>query len=336
MSCLEKIPQVFTEGVQKVAAAIPSINRVILAAHVNLDGDALGSLASMAHILKSLDKECFIYSCTGIPDYLHFFQLPCPVYEDLAYLPYRPEAAIYLDCGEPARLGKALAAAYADWPSINIDHHPGDGGMGTLANCIYPEAAATAQLTAYIAWALGLALKGGLADSVALGLITDTGSFCHGNITAAVMELCAALLQNGCKISHLRECLYNNWSKDKLRLWGRLFTTVEFSAHGELALCAVSKEEMIHYHCGAEDVEGLVEKFRQIKNIKISALIREETDQLCKFSLRSSGHVDVRSLAAQLGGGGHQNAAGGLIRLSLSEARELLRHVLEEGLKIYR
>lgn len=335
MFCPDKIPQNFLPGVENAALAIPSLNHVILAAHVNLDGDALGSLCAMANMLKALGKECFIYSCTGIPDYLRFFPLPCPVYEDAAYLPYRPESAVYLDCGEPQRLGKALAELYADWPSINIDHHLGDGGMGTLANCIYPQAAATAQLLAYIAMALKLPLRGALGDSIALGLITDTGSFCHGNISAEIFELCASLMRNGCNLHHIRESLYNNWSVDKLRLWGSLYMKVEFIARREVAFCAVGRDEIEHFHCKSEDLEGLVEKFRKIKNVKISAIIREENEHLCKFSLRSGGNVDVRAIAMRAGGGGHLNAAGGTIHLPLEEASEVLRGLLEEGAKNY-
>lgn len=335
MSCLDKIPSEFQKGVEAAAAALPEIQNVILAAHVNLDGDALGSLSSMANILIALGKKCFIYSSTGIPDYLRFVNLPCAVCEDLNYLPFTPEGAVYLDCGEPARLGKALAEVYSEWPSINIDHHLGDGGMGTLANCVYPEAAATAQLVAYVAMALNLPMTGNLGESIAIGLITDTGSFCHGNTTAAVFELCARLMANGCNFHSIREKLYNNWSVDKLRLWGSQFLEVQFLFHKELAFCVVSREKLEKYHCDSEDLEGLVERFRNIKKVKISAILREEKEDLCRFSLRSSANVDVQAIAAQAGGGGHMNASGGTLNLPLYEAKDVLLGLLEKGLEQY-
>lgn len=336
MSSPEKIPAVFLEGVEKAANALPRMNKALLAAHVNLDGDALGSLLAMSNIFKTLGKECLIYSSTGVPDYLRFMPFPCPICEDLGYLPFAPESAVYLDCGEPCRLGKALAEKYADWPSVNIDHHLGDGGMGSLANCVYPQAAATAQLVAYIALDLNIPLSGNLGDSVALGLITDTGGFCHGNVSAAIFQLCADLMSAGCDIHAIREKLYNNWSVEKLRLWGRQYLEVQFLAHKELAFCVISREEIEKYHCKPEDLEGLVEKFRKVKNVKVSAILREEREGLCKFSLRSSGNIDVRTIAAQAGGGGHKNAAGGTIRLPLWDAGNILRELLEEGLKKYR
>ncbi len=335
MSSPDKIPPIFQKGVFEASTKIPELDQVILAAHVNLDGDALGSLCAMADILKKQGKQCFIYSSTGIPDYLDFLTLPCPLCTDLNYPPFTPQGAIYLDCSEPERLGKKLAEVYADWPSINVDHHLGEGGLGSLANCIYPQAAATAQLVAYIAMALNIPLTANLGESIGIGLITDTGSFCHGNTSAAVFELCATLINNGCDLHALREKLYNNWPIAKLRLWGSQFLNVEFLLDRQLAFCIVSLHEIKKYHCKSEDLEGLVEKFRNIKNVRISALLREENEHLCKFSLRSSGNVDVQKIALKAGGGGHMNAAGGTLALPLPEARNVLFHLLEEELKSY-
>ena len=56
--------------------------------------------------------------------------------------------------------------------------------------------------------------------------------------------------------------------------------------------------------------------------------MREESPRLCKFSLRSYGSIDVRAMAADMGGGGHFNAAGGTLRLPLKKAgEELLRRI---------
>lgn len=336
MSCTEKIPEMFQEGVEAAAKAIRELNQVILAAHVNLDGDAFGSLLAMARILNSLGKKCFIYSSTGIPDYLGFLSVPCPICEDLNYPPFPPEGAVYLDCCEPSRLGPALAARCGEWPSINIDHHLGGSGMGSLANCVYPQAAATAQLAAYAAMALKIPVSGGLGEAVGTGLITDTGGFCHGNTTADVFELCALLMEKGLNMHRLRESLYNNWTINKLRLWGRLFLNAELLADGGIALCVISREELDKCHCRAEDAEGLAERLRNIKYVKLSAVLREEKDGVCRFSLRSAGSVDARAIAVQAGGGGHKNAAGGTLAMPLSEASRELRRLLEKGIRPYK
>lgn len=217
-------------------------------------------------------------------------------------------------------------------PSVNIDHHVTDAGLGTLYNFIERGAAATAQLASYVSMCLGLPLEGEMACGIALGLITDTGGFCHGNTNANVFSLCALLVRNGCSISGLREKLQNNWLPGRLHLWGRLLSRVEVVDHGQIAICAVSQEDLEHFHCLPEDLEGLVEWFRRIRGVKVAAMVREDAPDKCKFSLRSHGKVDVRTMAVELGGGGHHNAAGGNIHASLAMARNLLINIIAQHL----
>lgn len=322
----EAAPGQFAEGARKTGEILADMKDVLLAAHVNLDGDALGSLAACGFLLKKLGKRFAIYSSTGVPDYLRFLELPGQVHKDLAFLPFTPQYAIYLDCSEASRLGRELAEKCDCWPSVNIDHHITEKGLGSLYNFISTEAAATSQLVAYVAEELGQKLSGRLARSLALGLMTDTGGFCHGNTTADVFELCARLARNGCNMANLRENLQNSWSLDKLRLWGRAFELTQLHDKGRIAICSISSELLESCHCSREDLEGLVEWLRKIRGVQVAALVREENRGKCKFSLRSIPEIDVREMAAELGGGGHRNAAGGSINGTVAEAsRQLLQ-----------
>jgi len=51
---------------------------------------------------------------------------------------------------------------------------------------------------------------------------------------------------------------------------------------------------------------------------------------MVKVSLRSRGDVDVRSIAASFGGGGHTNAAGCALQTDLETARARLEASLAE------
>ena len=73
-----------------------------------------------------------------------------------------------------------------------------------------------------------------------------------------------------------------------------------------------------------EDLEGFVEQLRRLGGVRAAALLREDSPELCKFSLRSYGDTDVRAAAAALGGGGHLNAAGGTLRMTPDRAEEAL------------
>lgn len=322
--CLNNpVPEKYRASARKTGEFLADMEDVLVAAHVNLDGDALGALAASGGLLKKMGKNFALYSSTGVPSYLHFLKLPGSMHMSLDDLPFTPKSALYLDCSVPMRLGSELEKRYKDWPSVNIDHHLIDKGLGSLYDFIFSDAAATSQLVAYVAEELGQPLTGKIAKSIALGLMTDTGGFCHGNTTADVFALCAKLVSGGCDMQEIRENLQNSWTLDKLHLWGFAFDNARLYADGRIAICVVSLKDMEKYNCKKEDLEGLVEWLRKIRGVVMACLIREE-DRQCKFSLRSYGDFDAKAIAAEFGGGGHFNAAGGTIDADLNWACEKL------------
>lgn len=332
MPLMTEIPENWREPAARVAAGLRGLDRVLVAAHVNPDGDALGSMSAFGWLLKALGKEFVLYSPSGMPDYLSFLPLPCTLLTSLERLPFEPRALVLLDCGEPHRLGDDLATAlegrFAGTAIVNIDHHLGSDGMGTVDNWIEPAAAATAQLVAYVCLAAGLRPEGPLGESLALGLVTDTGGFLHGSTTAAVFRLAALLSDSGCDIHTLREKLDNNWSPARMALWARLMQRVEICCDGRAALALARLEDL--RQCGAlkEDLEGLVEQFRRLRGVEASGILREDAPGIFKLSLRSTGTTDVRSVAVRFGGGGHRNAAGGTLRMEGKEAFDAVRTAL--------
>lgn len=324
MPLIDTAPEQWRSDALRVAEAIRSLDRVLIAAHVNLDGDALGSMAAAGYLLAAMGREFVLYSPTGHPATLAFLPLPGKIYTRLADLPFVPQSALLLDCDTPSRLGRELAARVADFPSVNIDHHLGGSGIGSLASWVAPGAAATAQLMACVALALEQPLTGRLADSVALGLITDTDGFSHGNTNADVFEQCSQLAKGGCSISDLREQLDSGWSMGRLRLWSRLLGRVRLACDERVAVCPVFQKDLRECHASHEEMEGMVDWFLRIRGVHVAALLREEGAECCKFSLRSRGSVDVRAMAMVLGGGGHRNAAGGTINLPMGAAEGVL------------
>ncbi len=322
------IPAPYVQDAHRMAEALKGMDRVVVAGHVNPDGDAAGSVAAAGHILRALGKEFMLYAAPGLPRYLDFFPMPAVVHTSLARAPFTPRCALLLDCGEPERLGADLAAMLPQLDTVNIDHHLGGDGMGSRGNWVVTEAAATAQLMAYVALAADLPLTGDLGLSIALGLLTDTGGFCHGNTSADVLALASHLVANGCKLHWLREKMDNNWSLGRWRLWGQLMERAAVEHHGQIAFCPVSLKDIGRCQALKEDLEGFVEQLRRLHGVKVAALLREEAPRLCKFSLRSYGAINVRAMAADMGGGGHFNAAGGSLRMPLKKAsEELLRHI---------
>ena len=331
MPSIELIPELYREEAQKMAGCLDQLDEVLLAAHANLDGDALGSLCAAAIILRQLGKTFTIYSSTAVPRHLQFVKLPTKVYTELALINPFPKTALFLDCGEYHRLGVELSSAASNFPSLNLDHHEGLG-MGSLATWVEPKAASTTQLLAYLALAKGLDLSGDLGQAIALGLVTDTGGFAHTNTSADVFALSAHLAKLGVDFPRLREELDHNIRFERMLLWGGLTKKVQLEANGSIAICTVSLADFQTYSAMRDDLEGFVEYLRRLQGVKIAVLLREDEPHTAKFSLRSVREVDVCSLARKLGGGGHKNAAGGTINQPLEQAKMTLLKILLDGL----
>ena len=58
------------------------------------------------------------------------------------------------------------------------------------------------------------------------------------------------------------------------------------------------------------ELEGFSDLGISVKNVKMSAFLKEINPETFKVSLRSTEDYDVGSVAAKFGGGGHSKAAG--------------------------
>ena len=97
---------------------------------------------------------------------------------------------------------------------------------------------------------------------------------------------------------------------------------------------SISKQELEDFDFVPGDTEGFVNYPLSVKGIVVSALFIEKND-IIKISFRSKGEYAVNELAKQyFNGGGHKNAAGGEIELSLNEAIEKFISVLPNFFEI--
>ncbi|MDO5535975.1 MAG: bifunctional oligoribonuclease/PAP phosphatase NrnA [Desulfovibrionaceae bacterium] len=325
-------PLAWRERAALMARALLDHDMYLVCAHIRLDGDALSSMAAMGCFLEQNHKRFLLYAPFGVPENYDFLELPAPVYRSLEALPFRPRTVLALDCGDPGRLGEELSREMSDFSCINIDHHPGPG-MGSIASLVVPEASSTTQVIASVLHAAGCEPEGRLAQALALGLITDTGGFRHANASPEVFALAALLEQNGVSIHKLREKLEKTWSYARMRLWGHMSSQLQLLDNGRLALCCLSLDSMEELGAKSEDTEGYVEHMRELRSVLAACLVREQSEGVCKFSLRSTEGVDVRSIAASLGGGGHVNAAGGTLNMSLESAERTLVKVVTRALE---
>ena len=323
-------------GAAKILAAK---KRILITAHVNPDGDALGSMVGMAHICLALDKEARIIVQSQLPEYLSWLEIPVPSVSSYAELSgWLPDLVVFLDCGAPDRVGPdgaALAAGerlpgWEDVQILNIDHHFGNPDFGDV-NFVDVKAGATAELVGLLAERLGLELSGPLGEAVYLGLSSDSGNFTYSSATSSVMAMASRIVANGLKIEEFIEKSENNWSIGRMQLWGELLQNLGQAADGRIVYTVITNALLKKYKCKASDLEGFVSFLRRLKNVRASLLVREKNTVGSKVSLRSMGgasSVDVQKVAAAFGGGGHKSASGADVAMPPEEAAQAVLELL--------
>ena len=103
MQRIDLIPQRFRQDAERMALAFSDLDQVIVAAHVNPDGDAAGAVSAACHVLRSMGKEFMAYAQPGLPAYLDFFPMPGVVHTTLAHPPFKPRCAAILQMPFPGR-----------------------------------------------------------------------------------------------------------------------------------------------------------------------------------------------------------------------------------------
>ena len=320
----------------ELAELLKRYDRILVAAHANPDGDAVGSCVALGWALRELDKNVLLYNATGFPDYLTWLRLPSPLFTSPDRLPSPPDLVVGLDCGDADRLGPDLRSLLDAVPTVNIDHHLGNPGYGSLYDWVDPTMSATGEMVGMLAEALGAPLTGVLAEGLYVALVSDTGSFAYGNTTPGAMRMAARLMENGLNVPAVRARLDNSWSEPRLRLWGRLMQEARLLEDGRLAVALVGRALLDELGATREDCEGFVEQLRRVRGVRVALVLRETEPDAdgrpgSRAGLRSSGADDVRAVAVQFGGGGHKNAAGATLPLEPERALAVMlpyiRHV---------
>ncbi len=324
-------------GLSVVKEAFLAAERALIVSHVNPDGDAVGSSAALAHILRSLDKEVRICLHSGIPEFLAWMPLPAPLVQSLDALGgWTPDMVIFADCGDMRRAGSEIedfmqgkkpGLPRSGIVTVNIDHHISNPAFADI-NWVEAQRSATGELVGLLAEDLGIPLSGDLGEALYLALVTDSGNFSYANTGPDSLALAGRIVAQGLDVARFTDKYENTWSLARMRLWGRLLSEVRLHEGGTVACSIAPKGYLDEAGLGKDALEGFASWLRKLRGVRVGLFVREDGPSLTKISLRSMGGVDVQAVAAQFGGGGHAAAAGAELALAPDEAaKQVLKAV---------
>lgn len=309
--------------IESAAAAIRASQRIVIATHVNPDGDALGSLCALALACERLGKEVARVSVDGVP--AMYAGLPS-VDRVLAAAPQGSfDLGIGVDADGADRLGTAEAAILACPTVIDIDHHTGADRYGTI-QLIDPTAAATGELVFDLIRALGVPLDPEIAECLMMAIVTDTGAFRFPSVKPRTLRIAAELIEADAHPAPIVEQVYGQRSPGATRLFGRALERMgQPPGDSRIAWSALSQDDFRETGAREEETDGIINELRAVKGVDLAMLLREAKDGQIRVSFRAREGVDAAALAARFGGGGHRAASGATLPGPLADAlRRLL------------
>ncbi|HEY2924627.1 MAG TPA: bifunctional oligoribonuclease/PAP phosphatase NrnA [Candidatus Eisenbacteria bacterium] len=303
----------------------------LITAHVDPDGDAVGSSLGLALALRHLGKTADVVLDSPLPETLRFL----PAAETIRRpeeAPKRYEAAFILDSSALDRVGTVAERCLAPGAKLAvIDHHWGNEGFGGV-RMVNPEASATAELVYDLIEQLRIPITPEIAECLYTGILSDTGGFRYANTSSRTLRVAARLVERGARASRVAEELYATKTAPSLRILGMALASLETKSEGRIGAMTISRDMFERAGAKPEDADGIVQYAKALAGARVGLLVQEVAPNEIRASLRSDGTVDVNQVASLFGGGGHRNAAGLRVRGDLERVRNDLFQALERAM----
>lgn len=325
-----------------VLSTLKKAENVLLTTHKSPDGDAIGSILGLKQFLKSLGID----STALVPDQYPHFLAWMPGTDELLQFDKdfdlavksieKADVLVSLDYNVLSRTGSELGGLLEEFRGarIMIDHHrEPDESFNHYIHDI--TSSSTAQLVfdfiEYTDNLSSLTLEAG--SCLYAGILTDTGSFRFPSTSIRTHEIAGKLMQVGVDTTRVYNDIYDTNSLNRLKLLGHVLANkLQVLDGGKVAYFTLSIDELNQFHYQPGDTEGVVNYALSINGV-IFACIMKEAENGTKLSFRSKGNWDVNQFARKhFNGGGHLNAAGGFVELSLKSTEEkFLEQVSKEA-----
>ncbi len=297
---------------------------VVLATHVNADGDGLGSQIAMHQHLRASGQRVWMINNDPVPARYRFLRGVelVRLHDGAECSALIREAALILvmDNSSPARLGRLLPDVQASGAfKICIDHHAGVDPFWDL-NCVDEEASASGQLVYEALRSFGAVITPPIAEALYVAFVTDTGHFRFSKTTPEVHRIIADLMEaGGISPPRVYQALFEGISRGLNRLVSHALADAHYDHDGRFAWARLTLEQLQECDGLEEDTSDLVNMLLAVQGVVASAIFKELPEGRVKVSLRSKGDVDVNRVAVRFGGGGHKNASGVLVRAPFDE-----------------
>ena len=310
---------------------LQATRRFALMTHVGPDADGLGSQLAFARSAVLAGRSAYIVNDGPCPQRYSWLDPEQQVgdYDSHAQQLEGVELGLIFDAHEtdraarPGRRCKELGK-----PLWVIDHHPPASGSD-IVGCIAAGFSSSGELVYTLLLALGWPIDKSVAAPLYAAISFDTGSFRFLRNQSQTLRVAAALLDTGIDTNPIQEALFATRPRAELELLGRVLSGVRFCDSGRIAWSLVEPKMLDNLPVSSDAVGETMPLLIGTEGVLAALQIKPgKQPGEWKMSLRSKAAVRVGHIARDLGGGGHDHAAGATFYGNPHEmARELLQQL---------
>ena len=357
---------------------LASASHPVIVAHTHPDGDALGAASGLALYLRGMGKDVAVVLPDTPPDNLRFIlpegipflfhdAAPAEAESHIA----RADLIILADANAFIRteaLEPFLTASSA--PKVIMDHHlnPDTPSFGLVFST--PDISSASEVVYWLLKALteketeGMCAgepkapvppgasacflapggtgpsamwAGGIGAALMTGMTTDTNNFAN-SVFPSTFQMASELIAAGVDRDALIGKIYQSYRENRVRLMGYMQSDELHILDNGTAYMVLTRDIQERFDMRDGESEGLVNVPLTIEKVHLSVLLKEDGDHF-RVSVRSKKGTSAQQLTQRyFHGGGHENAAGGIIRIgedipSADAAPSYLENVLKDYLK---
>lgn len=321
---------------------------MLISTHLLPDGDGLGAEAALFHYLKRARKACRVYNPDQLPKRYRFLDPKSQILLGPGEVELWDTCDLWIivDTNDPRRLGKLWGELSLRAKKIVfIDHHPGIVGATGAPEFSYPPHAmvvsdVTSSSIGEMLYTMFRELDlAKLNKDVALGLyvsvMTDTNSFRYSRTTPEAHRLAADMIAFGVNPEEVYQAIYSSKERSHLQLLGNMLQNVKVGAGGKVAWLEMEIGLRKKHQASADDTQSFLNLLLLLKDAEVVCLFREEDDGQVRVSIKSKGRIIINRVAMELGGGGHEFAAGLALSAPLDKTVDAVIKRLETLIQQY-
>jgi len=161
------------------------------------------------------------------------------------------------------------------------------------------------------------------ATLMLIGIYEDTGSLTYSRTTGRDLRAAAGLLEQGASLTIASDFLNHPLSQAQQALYDRLRASAEhLHVHGYTIIIASG-----HAQDMDEELSSVAHKLRDLLDPDAIFLLVTTRAGVQLIARSTTDNIDVAALAANFGGGGHERASAGLIRVQDGDVEQRLEQV---------